>query len=254
VSTPDTVQVRRALTDPELQAILAGIINADDTATLLQHLLTSLYQALLDGTGTSLADYNDTRRLDPRTLAIPATQWQALVDAAVGRAHQWGTGNQLAMELINLMPLSYDDPAVPAPSVAPVDYRPYVHKLHVTREAVDVITACHQHIQALGDHFGWQSVFFLDAARSWLHLSGGLFAMSLGAHTRIHCDGPLSLYVATGGGLVYGIIFHPTVRTCVLNGCGATIGDDGNPARGQVVHGPHVPSYPLDAPQWSFHS
>jgi hypothetical protein len=259
MTTPDTIQARRPLTDLECDTILAGITAADNTTTLLQHLLNSLYQALLAGAGTALADYDDTRRLDPRSLAIPTTQWQALVDAAVNRAHQWGTGNQLAMELINLMPSSYDDPTVPAPAIAaPVDYRPYVHELHIAREAVDVIAACHRRIEALGEHFGWQSTFLQEAARSWLHLSAGLFAMNLGAHTRITRDGALSLHVATGGGLVYGIIFHPTPRTCVLPGCGTTIADDHSPDNSPVNHdGPHIPSYPIDAPQpgrWSFHS
>lgn len=256
MTAPDTAHVRRPLTDNEIETVLAGITTAADTPALLQHLLTSLYQALLDGSGTTLSDYDHTRRLDPRTLAIPATQWQALVDAAVNRAHEWGTGNQLALELINLMPSAYDDPDVPTPTIPAVDHRPHVHQLHITREAVDVITACHQRIHALGDHFGYQSTFFVDAARSWLHLIAGLFSMSLGAHTQIHRDGPLSLHVATGGGLVYGIIFHPTARTCVLPGCRATVPDTAS--AGAAVHeGPHVPSYPLDAPQpgqWSFHS
>ena len=157
------------------------------------------------------------------------------------------------------MPSAYDDPRVPAPTVEHVDYRPHVHRLEVTREAVDAITACHQRIQALGGHFGWESTYCLDAARTWLHLLGGLFAMSLGAQTRVTRDGPLSLYVTTGGGLVYGIIFHPTTRRCTVSGCPTTIADDGTADdRGQPTHqGPHQPAYPLDAPQpgqWTFHS
>lgn len=260
MTTPDPAQVRRPLTDGELDTILTGITAAADTAALLHHTVTSTYQALLAGTGRTLADYDHTNQLDPRSFAIPTTQWHAIVEAATSRANQWGTGNHLAMELINSMPSSYQDPHVPTPQVEPVDYRPHVHELHVSREAVDVITACHQHITALADRFGWDSPYCLDAARTWLHLIGGLFGMSLGAHTRITRDGPLSLLVTTGGGLTYGIIFHPTTRRCTLPGCGATLSDNHTETTGHhpgVHDGPHVPSYPFDAPQpgqWSFHS
>jgi hypothetical protein len=130
----------------------------------------------------------------------------------------------------------------------------------VTREAVDVITACWQRIRDLGDHFGWDSAHCLEASRSWHHVITGMFAMNLGAETRISRDGPLSLLVATGSGMVYGVIFHPTPRHCTIGGCTAAIADDGTIVG--TVAGPghqedHVPSYPTDAPQpghWRVHS
>jgi hypothetical protein len=79
--------------------------------------------------------------------------------------------------------------------------------------------------------------------------------------THVACDGALSLYVSTGSGLVFGLIFHGAHRHCTAKDCHTMIRDDGTcyPSHtdAPVLDHEHTPSYPLDAPQpgtWSFHS
>ncbi|MDQ1645715.1 MAG: hypothetical protein QOJ50_1899 [Cryptosporangiaceae bacterium] len=253
-------RIQRALTNTEIQAILAAIENATSTADLLHRAVSTIYDALLTGTGATFAGAT-AHSIRPTGYAIPASQWQAIMRAVTDRAAQWGTGAELGLNLVNLMPSSYDDPAVPAPAVPAADHRPYVHQLHVTREATDTIAACDTHVQALGQHYGHQSEIYTEALTSWHHQLARLFSMNLGAETRISRDGPLSLLVFTGSGFTFGVIFHGTRRRCTTTGCAATITDGGaaQPAYpgATVAEHEHQPSHPLDAPQpgeWSFHS
>jgi len=257
----DARRISRPLTAEEIKTILAGIGSATSSAELLHGAVRDLYTALLADTGATFDDVDAEHRLRATDYAIPTAQWQAIVKAITDRAAQWGTGAQLGLNLVNLMPSSYDDPAVPAPAVPTVDRRPDVHHLQVSREATDVIAACDAHVQALGQQYGRESEIYLDAFTSWHHQLARLFSMGLGADTRITKDGPLSLFVSTGSGFVFGVLFHGAWRRCTIDGCAAVFGDDGAvypPYSGApVAEHDHAPSYPLDAPQpgqWSFHS
>jgi hypothetical protein len=252
---------RRRLSTDELDRILTGIEAAGDTGDLLTTVVRELYNVLLSDTGRSLDTLEAGERIDPRKYAIPSVQWHAIATAAGNRAAQFGTTPQVSLSLLDVMPSSYEDPAVSAPALSLKDWRPYLHDLHVSREATDVIRECTEHVAAIGLHFGTNTVIYRRAAGSWLRHLSGLFAMSFGADTRITPDGKLSLTVATSSGFVYGIIFHGDRRWCALDGCRAVIGDDGTVRpgfTGSVVHDhQHVPSYPLGAPQpgeWNVHS
>jgi len=255
-------RVQRPLTAAEMTAIRAAIDAADSSVEILTATVQALFTALLPPLGESLADYNTGRRLDPGAFAIPRTQWEAIAGACTAKADAYGSRAQIALELINLMPATYDDPAVTVPPVPHTDHRPYEHVLTVSREATDVIAAATRHCDGLAGHFGAGSRQYQDAAQSWQHNLARLFAMDFGARTRITCDGDLSLLVCTGSGFTYGIIFHPDRRRCTRPGCTAVINNDGHawtylPADPACPDGQHAPSFPLDAPQpgtWSFHS
>jgi hypothetical protein len=259
-----TPRTARPLTDEELTGILDAVARATDPAGLIETALRAVYDALLpESTPSSDDDAGgpDERRINPADYAIPTTQWQAITAAITTRAAEWGASATLTFELINLMPSTYEDPAVPAPHIPPTDYRPAVHHIEVTRDAVDVIAACETHVQALGTYFGRQSPPYLDALTSWHHQLARLFGMGLGARTRISKDGERSLLVHTASGITFGVIFHGARRHCLADGCTATIHADGRtypPHQGApVLDHKHTPSYPLDAPQpgqWSFHS
>ena len=144
-----------------------------------------------------------------------------------------------------------------------IDQRPYVHEMHVTREAVDVIAACNQRVEAIGQAFGYDSDRYRRAEQSWRRQVSTMFGMFFGGESRVTRDGELSLLVVTGGGFVYGLIFHAERRRCTREGCKAVLNDDGKawtympdyPTCPEGVE--HVPSYPFDAPvpgDWSFHS
>lgn len=252
-------RVRRPLSPDELTAILAGVARATSTADLLDETVRALYTALLTGTGHQLEDFNAEHQLRPGDYAIPNVQWDAIARALSDRAQEWGTSLQLSLELVNVMPSTYDDADVPAPVVATVDRRPGLHTLHITRDAVDLIAAAETHLYDLASYYGQRSTAYLTALTSWHHHLAGLFSMRLGADTRIMRDGSLSLFVTTASGYVYGILFRGERRRCTVEGCRATIRDDGTsypPNDGPDEH-PHQPSYPLNAPQpgeWSVHS
>jgi len=257
----DTRRISRPLTADEIKVVLAGIDSATSSSDLLHRAVSDIYTALLADTGTTFDSLTAEHRLKATDYAIPSSQWQAIVKAITDRAAQWGTGAQLGLNLVNLMPSTYDDPDVPTPTIPTVDRRPDIHHLAVTREATDVTTACDAHVQSLGDHFGRESQIYLDAFTSWHHQLARLFSMTFGADTRISKDGPLSLFVSTGGGFVFGVLFHGAWRRCTTDGCAAVLGDHGMaypPYSGApVMEHEHAPSYPLDAPQpgqWSFHS
>jgi hypothetical protein len=255
-------RVRRPLTDTEMTAIRTAIDAAGSPAEILTATVHGLFTALLAPLGESLADYGADRTLDPGAYAIPRTQWEAIASTCTAKADAYGSRAQTALELINLMPATYDDPSVTVTPVPHTDHRPYEHVLTVSREATDVIAAATRRCDDLGRHFGAGSRQYQDAARSWQHNLARLFAMDFGTHIRITRDGDLSLLVCTDSGFSYGIIFHPDRRRCTRPGCTAVINNDGHALICQsddpaCPDGQHTPSYPLDAPQpgtWSFHS
>jgi hypothetical protein len=254
--------VRRALTAAELTAIIDRVDAATSTGGLLAAVINAVYDTLLADHGLTLQSLPDGQQIDPRQFQIPTRQWQAICGAVTDRAAAWGTGPELAMELVNVLPSSYDDPAAPIPDRPHVDRRPDQLHLAVGRDAVDVIADATRHVQALAEHFGPASEEHLAASGSWLTALSRLLSMGLGADTRVHRDGHLSLIVTTGSGLTYGLIFHGATRRCTAgDGCAATIADDGSahalwPAAAVAEH-THQPSFPLDAPRpgsWSMHS
>jgi hypothetical protein len=263
-TTHPGVAAHRPLTESELAAILSAIDAADSTRDVYAAVVAGVYDALLADTGRSTATLPDGENLDPSAFAIPSNQWQAIAQAAVSRAAQWGTGAALALQLVNVMPSAYDDPTAVVPVLDLPDRRPYVHELHVSRDAADVITAATAHVQAqaLADFFGYGSQQHRRAERSWLPRLTQLFSLGMGADTQISRDGELSLLVRTGSGYLYGLIFHADTRRCVAgDGCTAVIDDTG------TAHAPysssvladheHVPAFPIGAPrpgQWSVHS
>jgi hypothetical protein len=258
--TADARGVRRALTPAGLDAIVAAIDNAASVAETLQAALRGTYNALLSERGQTVDDYDAANRLDPSAFAIPAAQWEAIAQAIANRAQEWAASATIALDVINLIPSSYDDPAAPVPKAAAADRRPPAHELRVSREAVDVIAACEAHVHALGDYYGHDSPEFLTALRSWHQQLARLFNMGLGAYTRVAKDGDLALLVTTASGLIYGIVFHGTQRRCLADDCHARINDDGtvHSASAETARAhDHTPSYPLDGPrpgQWSAHS
>lgn len=257
-----TYRVRRALTGPEMTSVMTAINAAGNVPEILDAALTTVFTALLEPLGESLTDYDPGRRLDPGAFAIPAAQWAAISEACMTRADAFGGRMHIAMELINVMPASYDDPSATVPDSPPRDQRPYEHVLTISREATDVIAAASRHCAELGRYFGEDSREYREAVESWQRLLSQVFSMAFGPQTRVSRDGDLSLLVSTASGFVYGIIFHRDRRYCTADGCKAVINDDGtawtySPDDETCTGGQHVPSYPLDAPHpgsWSFHS
>jgi hypothetical protein len=183
----------------------------------------------------------------------------ALTTAITDRAAQWGTGPELALQLVNTMPATYDDPTAAVPVVSRVHHRPEVHTLEVSREAIDAIAAADAHIHALSTHYGRDPDTYLDALESWHRHLSHLFDLGFGAHTRVSRDGDLSLFVHTACGLVYAVIFHGQHRRCTDPACGALIADHGATSAftSTVLDHEHTPTYPLGAPRpgtWSSHS
>ncbi len=254
--------VHRALTEAELTEIIARIDAADSTGGLLAAAIGSVYDTLLADLGLTTGTLPDGQQLDPRQFQIPSNQWQAITGAVIDRAAAWGTGPELAMELIGALPRTYDDPTAPVPDTPRTDRRPDLLELHITRDAVDVIAAATAHVQAIGAFYGLTSDEHQSASSSWLVALSQLLSMGLGADTRVRRDGNLSLLVHTGSGFTYALIFHGATRHCTAgDGCTATIADDGTAhalySTSVVADHDHQPSFPLDAPRpgsWSLHS
>jgi hypothetical protein len=261
-TAPLAAPTRRSLSEPELATILSAIDAAGTTRDVFAAVVTTVYDALLADAGLSIATLPAGQKLDPTAFQIPCGQWQAIAQAAVNRAAQWGTGAQLALEMVNVMPSTYDDPTAVLPVLDLPDRWPYVHDLHVSREAADVIAACTAHVEALADCYGFGSDRHRRAERSWLAGLTQLFSLGMGAETHISRDGELSLLVRTGSGYVYGLIFHGDTRTCTAgDGCTAVIDDTGTAracgSSSVVADHIHVSAFPIGAPrpgQWSVHS
>jgi len=259
--TASPTGVRRALTDPELAGIFDAITAATATSEVVAATVNGIYTALLADLGHTLDTLPPQQRLDPTEFAIPTCQWKAIAAAATNRADEWGTAASVSVNLINVMPSDYDDPTVPTPTPDLPDRRPGIHHLRVSREATDVIAACTEHVIALGRHFGVDSQPYQRAATSWQWHLTRLFALGSGADTYVTPEGNLSLFISSGSGSAYAVIFHPARRVCTVAGCPAVIGDDGTATTGAsrpvVADHEHQPSYPLGAPtpgEWSAHS
>jgi hypothetical protein len=260
--TPTTYRAQRPLTRPELDSVLAAIGTAGSIPQLLGTVLTSVFTALLRPLGDTLDSYGPGHHLNPAAFAIPATQWTAISEAAMARADALGGRMGLAMDLVNHMPATYDDPSAPVPDTPPPDQRPREHVLTVTREAADVIAAATRHCARLATYFGEDSREYREATGSWQHNLSQVFSLAFGAQTRIVPDDDLSLLVSTASGFTFAIIFHRQPRRCTNDGCTAVIDDDGTartpwPDAPACPAGQHAPCYPLDAPHpgsWSFHS
>lgn len=258
---PLSAPVRRALTATELTDIIDRIDAATSTSDLLATVIRSVYDTLLADLGLSVSTLPTGQKINPSQFQIPDSQWLAITTAVTSRAAAWGTGPELAMELIGVLPSTYNEPTAPVPDMPPMDRRPDLLELHVTRDAVDVIAASTAHVQAIADFYGTASEYYQRASSTWLAALSRLLSMSLGADTRVRRDGSLNLLVCTSSGFTYGLIFHPDIRQCVAgDGCNATIADDGTAygrsARSVVEHA-HRPSFPVHAPQpgsWSLHS
>jgi hypothetical protein len=257
-----THRVRRPLTDTEMTTVRTAVTAATSPPEILVTIVTTVFTALLEPLEETLADYGPSRPLDPRAFAIPQTQWEAISEACLARADAVGGRMTLVMELINMMPASYNDPAVTTATAPVADQRPYEHVLTVSREATDVIAAASRRCGELARYFGEDSRQHREALGSWQAQLSRLFGMAFGAVTSVSRDGDLSLLVGTQSGLVYGIIFHTEHRGCTADGCHAVINDDGTtwtylPGDPVCADSQHTPSYPLDAPNpgtWSFHS
>jgi hypothetical protein len=259
--TTPTGPARYVLTTEDLTVIYQAIRTASDTRDLLITTINRLYQAILAGTGQSLATLPDGRQLRPDDYALPTNQWQAIVTAVTARAQQWGTAAEVGLELVlNVMPDQYHDPDIAVPDLPLPDYRPVTHTIVMSRDAIDVLTDCRQHLDRLRLAYGDTSAFYLDALHSWdqaLHL---VLTINAGASTTVDKDDELSLIARTGSGLIYAVIFRPTRRRCTVIGCHIPIADDGTTPPDDdtptAVH-EHQPNYPLTGPQpgtWSLHS
>ncbi|GAA2349777.1 hypothetical protein [Dactylosporangium salmoneum] len=254
--------IRRPLTETELATIVGRVDAADSTGEVLVAVVGAVYDALLADLGLSTATVPDGQQLDPSRFQIPSWQWQAITGAVIDRAAAWGTGPELAMELITMLPGTYDDPAALAPDLPRTDRRPDLLQLHITRDAVDVIAAATAHVQALATCYGPGSEQYLTASSSWLAALARLLSMTFGADTHVRRDGNLSLLAHTSSGFTYALVFHGATRRCAAgDGCTAAIADDGIAhaahATAVLADHEHRPSFPLDAPRpgsWSFHS
>ena len=72
------------------------------------------------------------------------------------RADAFGARVTIAMDLLNVLPATYDDPSAVVPPRPTVDHRPYEHVLTVSREAVSP-----------DSRSGLASVPSLQALRAW---------------------------------------------------------------------------------------
>ncbi|GIF01995.1 hypothetical protein [Paractinoplanes rishiriensis] len=249
--------IRHVLSDESITDILTVIREATSTSQLLEDTIRALYRAILAGNPAAASS-----AIRPDNYALPATQWQAIISAAIGRAEQWGTQAVVVLDLaMNLMPRRYDDPTVPEPHMPLPDYRPAVRTIEWASDAIDVVTAVSAHLDQLRAVYGPASLQFLDAADSWQRALTAIITMNLGATATVSKDGPMSLLVRTGSGLIYAATFHADVRRCTVAGCGAHLRDDGTIPASHADHPvpehQHIASYPLDGPRpgtWSLHS
>jgi hypothetical protein len=259
----NTFRIHRPLTSAELDELLHRVNNADTVGALLSVAVAGLYGPLLTDLGETISDYGPDKRLDPRTFAIPQAQWTLIATAVTGRAQAWGLAAEVGLELVNVMPATYDDPNVTVPQRHQPDFRPEHYGLRISRDATDTIAACETHIAALAVFYGVLSPEYRSALDSWHQQLAGLFRVGFGERTDITADGTLSLLASTSSGFVFGIVFHGELRRCTVDGCRAAAGDSpdepwrpihpGSP----VLDHDHAPSYPFDGPQpgtWSAHS
>lgn len=253
-------RVRRALSLEEMTSIRRQIEAAGSGPAIVTAALGAVFTALLEPLGESLSDYTEKRTLDPVRFAIPKTQWDAISDASLAKADAYGSRADVALDLMNAMPSTYDDPNTGVPLFEVIDHRPREHVLRVSCEATNTIAAASHHCDRLAAHFGVSSAQYRDAVRTWQYCLFQLFSMGFGAEVRITREDELSLLVKSTTGFTYGITFHAEPRRCTHRGCAAVIDDDGHAhttGDQQMCTDGHAPSYPLDAPRpgrWSLHS
>ena len=262
-TTPNdpTAPVRRVLGSDDLDHIFYVIRAATGTGHLLDTVLAALYAALTGEPSDTDAGITASG-VHPDRYAIPTSQWQVITAAITNRAQAWGTAAEVGLELaMNLMPTQYAEPSVPAPNFALPDYRPIEYRLTLTRDAIDVISACELHLERLRAFYDPASDIYQTAVHSWHCNLTSLLTMNTGGHTIVSRDGDLSLFIRAGNGLVFALIFHEAARRCTGKGCAALIDDDGTtrPAwNGAAVRDhKHTPTYPVGAPRpgtWTFHS
>jgi len=259
---PMTDPIHRALSTEELTTIIERITGAEDINKLLPIVVVTVYDTLLADLGLTLGTLPQGQKLDPRNFLIPARQWEAISGAVTDRATELGSLPELAADLINLLPGTYEDPAAPVPDLPHTDQRPDHLDVSFTRDAVEVITAAHHHIQALAAHYGPSSREHLTAATTWLARLALIHSMTFGPRVWVTRHGKLSLMVTSSSGYTFAITFHGDTRRCTAgDGCTALIADNGTVhapyATAMVAEHAHQPSFPLDAPRpgsWSLHS
>ena len=259
---PMSAPIRRPLTPGELTAILSRIDAAHAADHLLPIAVRAVYDTLLADLGLNLDSWPTGQYLDPQKFLIPARQWEAVTGAVTGRAAAWGIGAELTLDLINVLPGTYDDPDAPVPDLPRPDYRPDQLEVQLTRDAVEVIGAARHHVQALAAYYGPNSAQHLAAATSWLSCLSQALTLSFGPRVRVVRDGTLSLLMHTSSGFTFAAIFHGDARRCTAgDGCTALIADDGTAhapfTTAVVADHQHRPSFALDAPRpgtWSLHS
>ncbi|GGL12676.1 hypothetical protein [Mangrovihabitans endophyticus] len=260
---PMGAPIRRALTLEELTAVLARIRAAEDISRVLAVAVVAVYDTLLADRGLSMATLPDGQQLDPRKFLIPASQRDAVTGAVLDRAAAEGGDPGVALDLVNLLPGSYDDPDAPVPDGLPGPARRSEHlEVVLTRDAVEAVTAAGHHIQALAAYYGQNSREHVTAATTWLACLTQVLSTSGGPQLRVAREGTLSLLVRTVSGFTVGVIFHGDARRCIAgDGCTALIDDDGTVhapyAASPVAEHRHQPGFPLQGPRpgsWSLHS
>lgn len=140
------------------------------------------------------------------------------------------------------------------------DTRPDTFEFFVSRQACDVIKACQERVERLGEYFGYDSPQYLKAAQSWSRQLTRLISSPILQTTRVYADGPLSL--VSNSGITFGLNFHPVKRKCVHEGCDYYLHEDGHAYHFGLTAdarscGDHVPDLPIEAPtpgDWTFNS
>lgn len=253
--------VQRPLTGSELDLIRVAInSNAEGPRELVEQIITTVFAALRHDRD---AGVETQAGLDRGRYAIPISQWTAILGAAYDRAYAWSAAVEVGMDLANRMPGSYDDPQTPSPHLGPVDDRPRISRLDVTREAADAIAACHAHVTALAAAYGVDSDRHRAAADSWHQQLTTLLGTQLAARTVVHSDEPLSLSITTDSGTGYEIVFRGEPRRCTTIGCHAVADLSSTEPEWRsaapdaaVLDHDYQPSYPFDSPPpgtWTAH-
>ncbi|MFI6079244.1 hypothetical protein ACIA5C_47860 [Actinoplanes sp. NPDC051343] len=254
--------IRQALTRDQITAIVGRLDAVEAPGQLLPVAVRAVSDALLAHDGPSAHPLPAGQQLHLRGFAIPARQWEAITAAVTSRAAAWGIAVELALELINVLPGTYEDPDAPIPDLPRPDHRPDQLQVQLSRDAVDVIAAVRHHLQTLASYYGPQSAQHLAAATSWLSCLSQVLTMTFGPSVRVVRDGTLSLLMHTSSGFTFAAIFHGDARRCTAgDGCTALIADDGTAhapfTTAAVADHQHRPSFALDAPRpgtWSLHS
>ncbi|MBI1758150.1 MAG: hypothetical protein HYR62_02830 [Actinobacteria bacterium] len=223
MSTPH----RRVLTATQLDTLYARIRDAHSTA----HLLTEVFDAMR----TMVHDTPTDPHQPPQRVvrvgdhAIPSSQWRAILDAATNRAQQWGTSVHVSLELANYLPASYDDPTVATPTWPAPDHRPPIHHLHLTRQAVDMITRAEAHLRQLTAVLGAASPDLRRQESSWRLFLTRLVTTNFGEFTTVDTDGDLSFAVTTSSGVGYGARWRQLPRYCTTPGCATLLPNPATP-------------------------